>query len=135
MPFLTRVRALALVVCPLVLAITTLAQAPPSAMEILLTNADAGTAPALPASETIRTRVDEVNVVFTVSDASGKFISHISLDDLQLLDNRRAPERISYFQQQSDLPLRVGSKNCRAPANLETAVVLSAMSSRMPTTT
>ena len=108
MPFLTRVRALVLVVCPLALAITTLAQAPPSAMEILLTNADAGTAPALPASETIRTRVDEVNVVFTVSDASGKFISHISLDDLQLLDNRRAPELISYFQQQSDLPLRVG---------------------------
>ena len=108
MPFLTRVRVLALVVCPLVLAITTLAQAPPPATENLLPNANAGTAPALPASETIRTRVDEVNVVFTVSDASGKFISHISLNDLNVLDNRRAPERISYFQQQSDLPLRVG---------------------------
>ncbi|MGB9105429.1 MAG: VWA domain-containing protein [Terriglobales bacterium] len=108
MPFLTRVRALALVVCPFVLAITTLAQAPPPAMENLLTNANAGPAPALPASETIRTRVDEVNVVFTVSDASGRFISHISLNDLRVLDNRRAPERISYFQQQSDLPLRVG---------------------------
>jgi VWFA-related protein len=73
-----------------------------------LPNASAGTAPALPASETIRARVDEVNVVFTVSDASGKFISHVSLDDLNVLDNRRAPERISYFQQHSDLPLRVG---------------------------
>jgi Ca-activated chloride channel family protein len=108
MPLLTRVRVLALVVCPLVLAIVTLAQAPPPAMENLLSNANAGTAPPLPSSETIRTRVDEVNVVFTVSDASGKFISHLSLDDLLVLDNRSAPERISYFQQQSDLPLRVG---------------------------
>jgi VWFA-related protein len=108
MPVLTGVRLLALVVCPFVLAITTLAQAPSPAKENLLLNANAGTAPALPASETIRTRVDEVNVVFTVSDGSGKFISHISLDDLQVLDNRRAPERITYFQQQSDLPLRVG---------------------------
>jgi VWFA-related protein len=108
MPFLTKVCIRALVVCPFVLAITTLAQVPPPATENLLRNANAGTAPSLPASETIRTRVDEVNVVFTVSDASGKFISHISLDDLNVLDNRRAPERISYFQQQSDLPLRVG---------------------------
>lgn len=108
MPFLTRVRVMAPVVCPFVLAIMTLAQAPPPAMENLLPNANAGTAPDLPAAETIRARVDEVNVVFTVSDASGKFISHISLDDLHVLDNRSAPERISYFQQQSDLPLRVG---------------------------
>ncbi|HEX9118903.1 MAG TPA: VWA domain-containing protein [Terriglobales bacterium] len=108
MSFLARVRVFALVVCPLVLAIMTLAQAPPPVMETLLSNANAGTVPALPASETIRARVDEVNVVFTVSDASGKFISHISLDDLHVLDNRSAPERISYFQQQSDLPLRVG---------------------------
>ena len=56
MPFLTRVRALALVVCPFVLAIATLAQTPPPAMENLLTNANAGPAPALPASETIRAR-------------------------------------------------------------------------------
>ena len=108
MPFLTRVRVFVSVVCPLVLAITALAQAPPPAMADLLPNANAVTAPDLPASETIRKRVDEVNVVFTVSDASGRFISHISLNDLQVLDNRSAPERISYFQQQSDLPLRVG---------------------------
>jgi VWFA-related protein len=108
MPFLPGVRVFVAVVCPLVLAITTLAQAPPPAVADLLPNGNAVTAPDLPASETIRTRVDEVNVVFTVSDASGRFISHISLDDLQVLDNRSAPERISYFQQQSDLPLRVG---------------------------
>lgn len=108
MSFLTRVRVFALLVCPFVVAITTLAQAPPPTTENLLPNANTETVPALPASETIRARVDEVNVVFTVSDASGRFISHISLDDLHVLDNRRAPERISYFQQQSDLPLRVG---------------------------
>ena len=108
MPFLTRVRVLVLVVCPFVLAIATLAQAPPPTEEILLPNANAGSAPALPESGTISAHVAEVSLVFTVSNASGKFISHISLDDLQVLDNRSAPERISYFQQQSDLPLRVG---------------------------
>jgi VWFA-related protein len=107
MPLLTRVRVLALFVCPFLLAIAAVAQAPPPAMEGLLSSANAGNAP-VPVSETISARVDEVNVVFTVSDASGKFVSHMSLDDLNVLDNRSAPERISYFQQQSDLPLRVG---------------------------
>jgi Ca-activated chloride channel family protein len=108
MPFLTRVRTLALVFCPFLLAIMAFPQAPSPAMESLLPNASAAPASALTEVETIRARVDEVNVVFTVSDASGRFVSQISLNDLDVLDNRRAPERISYFQQQSDLPLRVG---------------------------
>lgn len=108
MPVLTRVRVFALVVCVFAIAIATLAQSPPFATENLLPNGNAGTATALPESETVRARVDEVNVLFTVSDASGKFVRDISLDDLQVLDNRSAPERISYFQRQSDLPLRVG---------------------------
>jgi Ca-activated chloride channel homolog len=62
----------------------------------------------LPATETIRKRVDEVNVVFTVTNSDGKFVSDLALHDLEVLDNRRPPERISYFRQQADLPLRVG---------------------------
>jgi Ca-activated chloride channel family protein len=108
MPFLTSMRLVVCLACTFMVAITALGQAPPPDKETLLSSASAGTEPALPANETIRTRVDEVNVVFTVSDASGRFISRISLDDLSVLDNRLAPERISYFQQQSDLPLRVG---------------------------
>ena len=105
MTFLTRWRLLAAFVCPIVLGAMGLAQAPRSGAETLLSNAEP--APVLSTNETIRARVDEVNVVFTVSDSSGRFVSKLSINDLEVLDNRRAPDRISYFQQQSDLPLRV----------------------------
>jgi VWFA-related protein len=104
MPFLTRWRAFALVLFPIVLGTMLFAQAPPSESALL---SNTQPAPALSHNETFRARVDEVNVVFTVSDASGRFVSNLSLHDLNVLDNRHAPERISYFQQQSDLPLRV----------------------------
>ncbi len=57
---------------------------------------------------TIRKRVDEVNLVFTVTDEGGRFVSNLAVSDLRLLDNRLPPQSISYFQQQTDLPLRVG---------------------------
>lgn len=69
-------------------------------------NAASG-APDLSATETIRARVDEVNLVFTVTKAGGRFVSKLSLNDLDVLDNQRAPERINYFRQQADMPLRV----------------------------
>ena len=61
---------------------------------------------ALP-SETIRKRVEEVNVVFTVTDAAGHFVGNVLLSDLDVLDEQRPPERVVYFQQQSELPLRL----------------------------
>jgi VWFA-related protein len=66
-----------------------------------------GAVPDLPATETIRKRVDEVNVVFTVTTPGGRFVRNLSLDELNVLDNQKPPERINYFRQQSDLPLRV----------------------------
>lgn len=56
---------------------------------------------------TIRTRVDEVSLAFTVTDKKGRFISNLHSADFQLFDNRIAPERLTYFQQKSDLPLHV----------------------------
>src|SRR5512143_54087 len=105
MTFLTRWRLLAVVVCTIALGAMGLAQTPHAGTETLLSNAQP--ASPLPTNETIRAHVDEVNVVFTVSDSSGRFVNQLSLNDLDVLDNRHAPERISYFQQQSDLPLRV----------------------------
>lgn len=52
-------------------------------------------------------RVDEVNLLFTVVDHKGRFISNLKLDDLEVLDDRMPPEKIHNFQQESDLPLRV----------------------------
>ena len=109
MPLLTAIRAFVLVVVAwgVVGAAEAHAQAPP----MVATDAGASPAllpsPALPTSETIRKNVDEVNVVFTVTNAGGRFVSRLSLDDLEVLDNQQPPEKISYFRQQSEMPLRV----------------------------
>src|SRR3954449_2427360 len=62
----------------------------------------------LPTGLTIAKRVDEVNLVFTVTDSHGKFVSRLPSTDFEFLDNQRRPQSIGYFQQQSNLPLRVG---------------------------
>ena len=112
MPLLTTVRASVLMVVSASIVTSS------AAAQAQVPNAVAGKAfanvppaspavPDLPATETIRTRVDEVNVVFTVTNSGGKFVSDLSLQDLEVLDNRLPPEKISYFRQQADLPLRV----------------------------
>jgi Ca-activated chloride channel homolog len=56
----------------------------------------------------IRTRAEEVNVIFTVTDKRGRFIKDLKRDDLKILDNRLPPEKVSDFSAQTNLPLRVG---------------------------
>lgn len=56
---------------------------------------------------TIRTSVDEVSFAFTVTDKRGRFVSNLQLNDFELFDNHREPERLTFFQQKSDLPLNV----------------------------
>jgi len=60
-----------------------------------------------PADFVFQKRVDEVNLLFTVVDKKGRFVSDLKLDDLQLLDNQRPPDKVHTFQRESDLPLRV----------------------------
>src|SRR5215470_17210467 len=55
----------------------------------------------------ISKRVDEVNLAFTVTDKKGRFISNLDANDFQVLDNHTPPQELRFFQQQSDLPLRV----------------------------
>jgi Ca-activated chloride channel homolog len=57
---------------------------------------------------TITKRVDAVNLVFTVTDSRGRFVSNLPQSSLQLLDNHQPPQTVEYFQQQTNLPLRVG---------------------------
>lgn len=57
---------------------------------------------------TIQQQVNEVNLVFTVTDKHGHFIRNLNQSDFALLDNQRAPERVYSFTQQTNLPLRVG---------------------------
>lgn len=57
---------------------------------------------------TIKIGVNEVNLIFTVTDKHGHYIPNLKLSDFALLDNQRAPERVNSFRQQINLPLRVG---------------------------
>jgi Ca-activated chloride channel homolog len=56
----------------------------------------------------IVTSVNEVNLIFTVTDKHGNFIPNLKQSDFALLDDQKAPARISTFTQQTNLPLRVG---------------------------
>jgi len=57
---------------------------------------------------TFRSQVDEVSVVFTVTDKHGKFIKDLNQGDFRILDDNKTPRQIVNFSQQSNLPLRVG---------------------------
>jgi Ca-activated chloride channel homolog len=57
---------------------------------------------------TIKQNVNEVNLIFTVTDKHGRFISNLQQRDFALLDNQRAPTQVFNFTQQTNLPLRVG---------------------------
>ena len=56
----------------------------------------------------IRLGVNEVNLIFTVTDKHGRYIPNLQQSDFALLDDRKAPERVNSFHQQINLPLRVG---------------------------
>jgi VWFA-related protein len=56
----------------------------------------------------IVTSVNEVNLIFTVTDKHGRFIPNLKQSDFALLDDQKAPARVSSFVQQTNLPLRVG---------------------------
>jgi VWFA-related protein len=81
-------------------------QAPPAALP-----------PATPDSETpnntepittIKVQANEVNLVFTVTDKKGHFITGLKRENFGLLDDGRPPVAVLRFQQQTNLPLRVG---------------------------
>jgi VWFA-related protein len=69
-------------------------------------------APSLPnqdqPTETIRVQVNEVNLIFTVTDKKGKFITGLKRENFGLLDDGRPPLAVLRFTQQTNLPLRVG---------------------------
>jgi VWFA-related protein len=52
--------------------------------------------------------VNEVNLIFTVTDKHGHYIPNLQQSDFALLDDQKAPARVNSFHQQINLPLRVG---------------------------
>jgi VWFA-related protein len=57
---------------------------------------------------TIRLGVNEVNLIFTVTDRHGNYNPNLRQSDFALLDDQKAPVRVNSFHQQINLPLRVG---------------------------
>jgi VWFA-related protein len=57
---------------------------------------------------TIRLNVNEVNLIFTVTDKRGDYIPNLRQSDFALLDDQKAPASVKSFHQQINLPLRVG---------------------------
>lgn len=56
----------------------------------------------------IKTRVDQVNVIFTVTDKHGRFVKDLQQNQFTILDNNKPPEKVANFEAQTNLPLRVG---------------------------
>ena len=53
-------------------------------------------------------QANEVDLVFTVTDKKGHFVTGLNQSTFVLLDDGRPPEKVFHFVQQTDLPLRVG---------------------------
>ncbi len=103
-------------------AVTTPAATPPSPSAQATTTpgatgqspAPATTAPAgnpdNPENESVTTipfTVNEVRVVFTVTDKHGHYIKDLKRDDFKVLDDKR-PAELRSFRSETDLPLQVG---------------------------
>ena len=56
----------------------------------------------------IKVGVNEVDLVFTVTDKKGHFVTGLNQSSFGLLDDHKMPEQILHFYQQTNLPLRVG---------------------------
>jgi Ca-activated chloride channel family protein len=51
--------------------------------------------------------VTRVNMLFTVTDKKGRFVTDLARDDFQVLENKK-PQTIAEFTAETDLPLRLG---------------------------
>ena len=60
------------------------------------------------ATPTLKVQSNEVDLVFTVTDKNGKFVTGLNQSSFGLLDDGRPPEAVLHFYQQTSLPLRVG---------------------------
>lgn len=56
----------------------------------------------------LRIQANEVNLIFTVTDKHGHYVPNLRQNDFALLDDQKAPEKVTSFRQQINLPLRVG---------------------------
>lgn len=63
--------------------------------------------PASPAEEPIRLDVTRVNLLFTVSDKRGRFVTDLDKDSFEIYEGKNR-QSVLEFTRESDLPLRLG---------------------------
>src|ERR1039458_8381554 len=56
---------------------------------------------------TLKTNVNEVRVVFTVTDRHGRYIKDLKSNDFRVIDDQK-PAELRSFRSETDLPLQVG---------------------------
>jgi Ca-activated chloride channel family protein len=57
---------------------------------------------------TFRRRVNEVNVVFTVTDKHGRYVNDLTKNDFSIIDDQKPALEVRSFHRETDLPLQVG---------------------------
>jgi VWFA-related protein len=63
-------------------------------------------APGSSADNPIRAEVTRVNMLFTVTDKKGRFVTDLNKGDFQVFENKK-PQQIMEFSSETDLPLRL----------------------------
>src|SRR5689334_24282612 len=58
--------------------------------------------------QTIKKVVNEVPVIFTVTDKHGRFVKNLTKNDFKVVDDHKPAALIVSFSSETDLPLRVG---------------------------
>jgi VWFA-related protein len=86
--------------------LTAFAQAPPPKGSSKSTPASGSTAQAEASDQTFRLDVTRVPVLFTVADKKGHFVTDLSKDEFEVIENKRL-QNILDFNGESDLPLRL----------------------------
>jgi len=56
---------------------------------------------------TVKKEVEEVNLILTVTDHRGRFVGNLTQTQITIQDNGQPPEKVTYFESQTNLPLRV----------------------------
>jgi VWFA-related protein len=57
---------------------------------------------------TFKIPVNEVNVVFTVTDKHGRYVKDLQKDEFRVVDDNKPAQEIRSFAKETDLPLQVG---------------------------
>jgi len=80
----------------------------PSADQAKASDDDAAPKPGNEERPTIHRTVNEVNVVFTVTDKHNRYIKDLSKNDFKVIDDEKPVDEIRSFRRETDLPLQVG---------------------------